>query len=90
MVVRMRQNRSQTRMRRSNHAIHAARAARCECGAARLSHRACPACGKYAGKVVVDVVARAKRDQRRAKRKETELKQSGRATEQKKEEAPVE
>ena len=58
----------------------------CECGALRLPHRACAECGKYGGKVVIDVVARAKKEQRRVKRKETALKESGQLVEDKKEE----
>lgn len=27
----------------------------CECGATRLSHRACPSCGKYDGRQVIAV-----------------------------------
>ena len=26
----------------------------CECGATRLAHRACPACGKYDGRQVIE------------------------------------
>lgn len=70
MVVRMRVNRSKTGKRRSHHAISGVRLATCECGALRQSHRACANCGKYNGKVVIDVVARASRDARRSKRRE--------------------
>ena len=87
MVVRMRRNRSQTAMRRSNHAISGQRLAKCECGAARLSHRACPQCGKYNGKIVIDIVAAAKRAARRQKRKQTELRASGQSEETKEKEA---
>ncbi len=73
----MRRNRSQTAKRRSHHAIAGVRLSRCECGALRQSHRACPQCGMYAKKQVVDVVARAKRTARRTKRKETDLRASG-------------
>ena len=86
MVVRMRRNRSQTAMRRNNHAISGQRLAKCECGAARLSHRACPQCGKYNGKVVIDIVAVAKRAARREKRKQTELRESGKSDETKEKE----
>jgi ribosomal protein L44E len=55
----------------------------CECGAPRLAHRACPSCGKYNGRVVIDVVARTARAQRRDKRKQKELRESGQATENK-------
>jgi large subunit ribosomal protein L32 len=77
----MRRNRSQTAKRRSHHAISGTRVSTCDCGALRVSHRACPSCGKYNGRVVIDIVARAKRDARRAKRKQTELRESGQSTE---------
>ena len=86
MVVRMRRNHSQTAKRRSHHALTAANLAKCDCGALRVSHRACPECGKYNGRVVIDVVARAKRETRRAKRRQTDMRESGQQTETKKEE----
>lgn len=73
----MRVNRSKTAKRRSHHGLHTSRTATCECGSLRLAHRACANCGKYGGKVAIDVVAETKRVQRRAKRKEHELKASG-------------
>ncbi len=83
MVVRMRANRSKTGMRRSHAAISGARLSKCECGANKLPHRACAACGKYNGKVVIDIVARMEREQRRTKRREKELKESGKETKEK-------
>ena len=83
----MRRNRSETAMRRSHHALKGVRTSKCECGALRLPHRACPECGKYNGRVVTDVVARAKREARRTKRREKELKESGQITESKAAEA---
>lgn len=77
----MRVNRSKTGRRRSHHALAANRTATCECGALRAPHRACASCGKYNGKVIIDIVARTKREQRRTKRKEMELKQSGQVAE---------
>ena len=77
MVVRMRVNRSKTRKRRSHHGLVAARPAVCECGATRVSHRACPNCGKYNGRVAIDVVAKTEREQRRTKRKQKEVRESG-------------
>ena len=77
MVVRMRRNRSQTAKRRSHHAISGMRLSKCECGALRVAHRACATCGKYNGRVVIDVVGQAKRDQRRMQRKQKELRESG-------------
>lgn len=85
----MRRNRSQTAKRRSHHALVAANLAKCDCGALRVSHRACPECGKYNGRVVIDVVGAKAREQRRAKRKQHELRSSGQETtaaEEKKEE----
>ncbi|HCM43724.1 TPA: 50S ribosomal protein L32 [Candidatus Kaiserbacteria bacterium] len=86
MVVRMRANRSKTGKRRSHAALTSMRSVKCECGAPRLSHRACYECGKYNGHIIIDVVARAKREARRATRKEKDLRASGQQTESKKEE----
>ena len=83
MVVRMRRNRSETGKRRSHHALSSIRVAQCECGSLRLQHRACPSCGKYKGRIVIDVVARAKREARRNKRREKELRESGQVSESK-------
>ena len=73
----MRRNRSQTAQRRSHHAISGTGTVTCECGALHIPHRACPACGKYAGRVVIDVVARTQREQRRLQKKQKELRESG-------------
>jgi len=81
MVVRMRVNRSKVGKRRSHHALAATRLIKCECGALRQNHRACPACGKYDGRVVVDVVARAERDSKRTKRREKAMRAAGLVTE---------
>ncbi|MBI4132992.1 50S ribosomal protein L32 [Candidatus Uhrbacteria bacterium] len=89
MVVRMRANRSKTGKRRSHAALLPARLTLCECGAMRAPHRACAECGKYNGRVVIDVVARALRQARRAKRREKELKASGQISESKKEKETV-
>ena len=79
----MRRNRSETAKRRSHHALTGVRVARCECGALRRPHHACPECGKYNGRIVVDVIGRAKREARRTKRREKELKESGQIAESK-------
>ena len=80
MVVRMRRNHSQTAQRRSHHALTVAQLQKCECGALRQSHRACQSCGKYNGRVAIDVVGTAERNARRTKRREKELMASGQIT----------
>jgi len=52
MVVRMRHTRAHTANRRSHHKLVERTLAVCECGATRVSHRACPSCGRYNGRVV--------------------------------------
>ena len=57
MVVRMRHTRAHTANRRSHHALKGARFTTCkDCGAQHLMHRVCITCGKYRGRVVVDVL----------------------------------
>ena len=69
MVVRMRHTRAHTANRRSHHALKAQTLAKCECGATRVSHRACPSCGRYRGRVVVDKVAKAEKKATKASAK---------------------
>jgi large subunit ribosomal protein L32 len=59
MVVRMRHNRSQTGQHRAHLAIKAQSLTTCECGASRVPHRACPECGRYNGRVAVDLAGKA-------------------------------
>lgn len=59
MVVRMRHTRAHTANRRSHHALSSAVLIQCECGAKRVSHRACQQCGRYNGRVVVDLAGKA-------------------------------
>ena len=58
MVVRMRHTKAHTANRRSHHALKAQTLMKCECGASRVSHRACPVCGRYNGRVAVDTAAK--------------------------------
>jgi ribosomal protein L32 len=76
----MRRNRSQTAQRRNHHGLATARVSKDESGGVHLRHRVNPETGMYRGKVVIDIVARAKKEQRRAKRRQTELRESGQET----------
>jgi len=58
MVVRMRHTRAHTRNRRSHHALKASTLQKCECGAVRVPHRACPVCGRYRGRIAVDLASK--------------------------------
>ena len=70
MVVRMRHTRAHTANRRSHHALKERTLAVCECGATRVSHRACPSCGRYNGRVVV---GKAKKIEAKAAKKRTKV-----------------
>lgn len=77
MVVRMRATRAHRDNRRSHHALSNPTIASCECGAKHMRHRACDTCGKYRGRQVIDVVARTEKMQKRTKRKEAFMKETG-------------
>ncbi|MDE2212939.1 MAG: 50S ribosomal protein L32 [Patescibacteria group bacterium] len=70
MVVRMRHTRAHTGNRRSHHALANPTLVKCECGAMRRKHVACPQCGRYRGRVVIDVAAKAAAKQARQKARE--------------------
>lgn len=64
----MRHTRAHTANRRSHHALKAHSLMKCECGAMRVSHRACPVCGRYNGRVAVNTARKAQaRAAKRAK-----------------------
>jgi large subunit ribosomal protein L32 len=57
MVVHMRHTSGHTRNRRSHHALKVARFETCkDCNHKHLMHRVCGNCGKYRGRIVVDVL----------------------------------
>ena len=70
MVNHMRHNRSRVGMTRSHHALKAQGLSVCpDCKAKRLSHIVCTNCGKYNGRVVVDVMAKTLKKEKKLKSK---------------------
>lgn len=66
MVIRMRHNRSQTKQRRSHHALKTPVMAVCaNCGAHHRPHHMCLECGFYKGRQVMDL--KAKKEAREAR-----------------------
>ncbi|MBI2109515.1 MAG: 50S ribosomal protein L32 [Parcubacteria group bacterium] len=75
MVVRMRSTRSHTRNRRSHHKLMEPRFSICaKCGAKHIRHVACLSCGTYRERMVLDVAKKAIKKERKAKKRETEVK----------------
>ena len=70
MVNRMRHNRAQRGDTRSHHALTAQSLSVCpDCQAKRLSHKVCSNCGKYNGRVVIDVMAKTVKKEKKLKAK---------------------
>lgn len=66
----MRHNRSQRGNTRSHHALKATDLSVCpDCGAKRLNHKVCNNCGKYNGRVVIDVLAKVAKKEKKTKAK---------------------
>lgn len=81
----MRHTRSHTANRRSHHALKERTYSLCsECGAPKMNHAICLNCGKYKGKVVVDVHAALAKKEKKMKERNREL---GSTSEKKVEEA---
>jgi len=56
MVNRMRHNRSQRGSTRSHHGLKGMNLTKCpDCGMPVMRHQACANCGKYRGRVVIDM-----------------------------------
>jgi len=74
MVNRMRHNRSQRGSTRSHHALKGIALTKCpDCGSAVMRHKACPNCGKYRGKVIINLEAKQVKASKKSK-KESEAK----------------
>lgn len=95
MVVRMRHTSGHTRNRRSHHGLKVARFETCkDCNAKHLMHRVCGNCGKYRGRMVVDVLkktvkaakkAEALKPKEETKKKEPKPKKEAKVKKEKKE-----
>jgi large subunit ribosomal protein L32 len=74
----MRHTKGHTGNRRSHHGLEAPKLAKCaDCGELHLMHRVCKNCGKYRGRVVIDVEKAIVKKEEKAKRKQKEMEQSG-------------
>lgn len=74
MVIRMKHTKGKRNRVRSHHALKPMRFGKCShCGQAVLPHMVCQNCGYYAGRQVIDVLA--KLDKKERKKKEKELHQ---------------
>ena len=70
MVIRMRQNRAQTKKRRSHHGLTMPALATCaHCGAKHRPHHMCLECGHYNGRQVMDLAAQKEKREERMRRK---------------------
>ncbi|MBT3282967.1 50S ribosomal protein L32 [bacterium] len=70
MTVRMRHTRSHTANRRSHHALKEPRLSSCpDCKSPTKRHTMCASCGRYRGRVVVDMAAKIEKKQEKAKAK---------------------
>ena len=71
MVNRMRATRAHRDNRRAHHALKDIRLSTCaDCGSAHMRHVACANCGKYRGRVVIDVQAKIAKREKKIKAKE--------------------
>ena len=77
MVVRMRNNRSQTKQRRSHHGLKEANLSTCtNCGALHRPHHMCLDCGFYNGRQVMDLAAQKEKREARLNAKKDAIKGS--------------
>jgi large subunit ribosomal protein L32 len=67
MVIRMRHTKGHTRNRRSHHALKNRKLTKCDnCDSLKERHKMCQTCGKYKGRVVVNVLAKVEKKEKKA------------------------
>jgi len=65
-----RHSKQRGRLRRTHYKVKTKSLAKCEhCGKAKLPHRACPFCGYYKGKMVVEILTVAEKKKQRENKK---------------------
>ena len=70
MVNRMRHNRSQRGSTRSHHALKGIALTKCaDCNSVVMRHQACSNCGKYRGKVIVNLEAKQLKTKKKSDKK---------------------
>lgn len=82
-VPKQRHTKSRRNRRRSHHALKRVQLFSCpNCKELILPHHFCPACGMYAGREVIDVLAKLTKRERKKKEKELAQKEKGAAKEE--------
>ncbi|MDO8521569.1 MAG: 50S ribosomal protein L32 [bacterium] len=76
----MRHTRAHTANRRSHHGLKGSRFVACkDCGAQHLMHRVCLQCGKYRGRLVVDVLKKTVKAAKKAEARKDAKKEAAKA-----------
>ena len=74
MVVRMKHSKGKRNRVRSHHALKQKRYVACShCGQETLPHVVCANCGYYAGRQIVDVLAKLDKKEKKKKQKDLEM-----------------
>lgn len=83
-VPKQRHTKSRRNRRRSHHALRLSPLVQCShCRRLTMPHRVCSFCGYYAGREVLDVLAKLSRRERKAREKEEKERQKERRREEK-------
>jgi large subunit ribosomal protein L32 len=74
MVVRMRATRAHRDNRRSHDALKKPSLVKCpDCGASRVNHCVCGVCGKYKGRLVIDLAKKAAKKETKKRKEQTSV-----------------